>query len=76
MNIETRFNVGDKAFTIDLRTLRIREFEVAMVSTYTTTDGDTDVYLSPRGEYGYGDSVDETQCFHDRDSLIDHITKP
>lgn len=78
MNIETKFNVGDKAFTIDSKTLKIKEFEVSHISTYTSSKG-TGITLFMKDEtmsYGYGEGVDECKCFHDKESLITHITKP
>lgn len=75
MSIETKFKVGDTVFTIDPKTLKIKDFEVAMVSAYATAGG-TSVNLSPREDYGYGNSVDEALCFPDEESLIAHITKP
>ena len=44
MTITTRFNEGDKAFTLNTATLKVKEFEVERVSTYTT-NGKTSVTL-------------------------------
>lgn len=73
MNIETKFKVGDKVFTIDPDTLRIKDFEVEYVSTVTSKDG-TRVTLYPKtgGYAGY----DEGKCFHSRERLIAHVTEP
>lgn len=71
MNIETKFKVGDKAFTIDPKTLRIKEFEVSYICTLTN-DGGTRVTLYPKTTCtGY----DEALCFHSRSQLVAHVTE-
>lgn len=71
MNIETKFKVGDKAFTVDPKTLKIKEFEVDFISALVNADG-TRVTLYPSGTCtGYDDPV----CFHSRDQLMAHITE-
>lgn len=76
MNIETKYKVGDDVFTVDPKTLKVKEVEVAMITT-STTDSGTSVTLYPkRGDYGYGEGINESICFPSKEQLIDHITKP
>ena len=74
MEIKTKFNVGDKVVTIDPESLKIKEFEVSSISTSTSNDGKTAVYLYPKDGTIYN-SVNEDKCFPDHESLIDHVTK-
>lgn len=77
MNIETKFKVGDNVFTVDPKTLKVKEVEVAMITTSTTANGGTSVTLYPKtSEYGYGEGINEDICFPSKEQLIDHITKP
>ena len=45
MDIKTRFNVGDKVFTLDKETFKMREFTVGAVSIWV--DNDTRVSYYP-----------------------------
>lgn len=74
MNIETKFKVGDTVYTIDPETLKIKQFEIESVTSYTNDKGTT-VLVYPKGDCCYK-SVDERKCFSTREALIDHITKP
>lgn len=74
MNIETKFKVGDTVYTINAETLKIRVFEVGIVTTYTNEKGATSVTLYPKDGSSF-DGADESKCFTDRQSLIDHITE-
>lgn len=74
MNIETKFKVGDKVFTIDPETLKIKQFEIESVTSVTNDKGTT-VLVYPKGEGCYK-SIDESKCFSTREALLDHITKP
>ena len=73
MNITTKFEIGDKAFTIDVNTLNVREFEVGTIAAYMNGNGEVRVTLYPKDNVY--DGADEDKCFKDRQSLIDHITE-
>ena len=73
MNITTKFEIGQKAFTIDVNTLKVKEFEVGTIGVYMNGKGEVSVTLySNDGVY---DGTDESKCFTDRESLIAHITE-
>lgn len=73
MNITTKFEIGQKAFTIDENTLKVKEFEVGSIGVYVNGKGEVSVTLYPKD--GVFDCTDESKCFADRQSLIDHITE-
>lgn len=73
MNITTKFEIGQKAFTIDVNTLKVKEFEVGTIGVYVNGKGEVSVTLYPKD--GAYDGTDESKCFTDRQSLIDHITE-
>ena len=70
--ITTKFNVGEKLFTIDAKTMKIKEFEVGSIIARLTNDGTSVSY------YEAGDhlnSHDEGRCFADRHELLTFIEK-
>jgi hypothetical protein len=74
MNIETKFKVGDNVYTVDPETLKIKQFEIESVTSFTNGKGTT-VSVYPKGDGCYK-GVDENKCFSTREALLDHITKP
>lgn len=74
MNITTKFEIGQKAFTIDVNTLKVKEFEVGTIDVYVNGKGEVRVTLYPKDGSSF-DGTDESKCFADRQSLIDHITE-
>lgn len=72
MSIETKFNVGDTAFTIDPQSLRVRKFIVKSITTYSSDKGTT-INLYPE-DGGYAEHYEEYKCFATRDDLMQHIT--
>lgn len=74
MNIETKFKVGDNVFTVDPETLKIKQFDIESVTSFTNGKGTT-VLVYPKGDGCYK-GVDENKCFSTIEALFDHITKP
>jgi len=72
--ITTKFNVGDKVFTIDKETMKIREITVGTVSAIITNGGKTKV--SYYDEKSYTESYDENVCFASKQELLDYIEQP
>lgn len=73
MKIETKFNIGDKAFTIDSKKLKVKEFTVGSFGTYTNRNKETSVTIYD--EEGHFNGVEESKCFHTEAELITFITK-
>ena len=71
--ITTKFNVGDKAFTIDSKTMKIKEFEVSMICMYLSEDGKPDISYKAKGDGILGDSIDEDKCFPTKHELLTYI---
>ena len=72
MTIKTKFNEGDKVFTIDTNTLKVKEFEVGRISTYTC-NGKTYVTLYPKGE-NTSTGYNEEKCFSTQAELVTFVT--
>lgn len=73
MTITTNYNVGDRVFTIDTNTLKVKEFEVGCVST-CTAKGKTSVSLYPKGDTYLTTGYNEDKCFPTEAELITFIT--
>jgi hypothetical protein len=74
MNIQTRFNVGDKVFTLDKETFKMKKFVVGSVSIWA--DDDTKVTYYPKKDdiASYNERYDEKVCFASENELLGHIT--
>ena len=74
MTITTKFNEGDKVFTIDTNTLKIKDFVVKRVLT-STSAGKTSITLYDSDSYptnGYN----ESKCFATEAELMTFIGTP
>ena len=74
MDIKTRFNVGDKVFTLDKETFKMREFTVGSVSIWV--DDDTRVSYYPKKDevVDFNERYDENVCFASENELLGHVT--
>ena len=74
MTIKTRFNEGDTVFTVDTNTLKVKEFEIGRISTWTANEK-TSVTLYPKEEKNYTTTgFSEDKCFPTEAELITFIT--
>ena len=77
MDIKTKFKTGQKLFTIDKTTLKIREFTVGAISVWM--DDKMSVYYYPAKDdekaVSYTDSYTEDVCFASESELLTYITK-
>ena len=73
MTINTKYNEGEKVFTIDTNTLKVKEFEVGRISTYTC-NGKTSVTLYPKGDNYPSSGYSEDKCFNTQAELITFAT--
>lgn len=70
MTIKTKYNVGDKVYTIDKNSMKVLPFKIK--SIVSVSDESTAVRLTPEGsDY---ESYDEKRCFPSEDELIRYIT--
>lgn len=74
MDIKTKFNVGDKVFTIDKETFKMKRFVVGSVSIWA--DDDTMVTYYPKKEeiVDYSERYKENVCFASENELLSYIT--
>ncbi len=73
MNIKTKYNEGDKVYTIDTNCFKVKEFVVGKITTWTA-GGKTSVSLYPK-DASYADpSYDEDKCFTSEKELLNFIT--
>lgn len=67
MNITTKFNVGDKLWTI--KDCKAYEFEVDRISIYAN-NLKTDVYYYPKCDNMLSESHNEDNCYSSKEELI------
>ena len=63
MNIQTKFNVGEKANTIDPKTMKIREFEISSVLVLADGQSQSVTYRAKGDSYladGYPEKFQST----------------
>lgn len=72
MTIKTNFDEGDKVFTIDTNTLKIKDFVVKRVLTITSA-GKTSVTLYDGDSYP-ANGYNESKCFATEAELMTFIT--
>lgn len=71
MNIQTKFNNGDKVFTIDHETMKVKEFEIGTICVCAIGCGAPSVsYYEKVGSESYG----EARCFASESELLAYIT--
>lgn len=73
MNIQVKFGIGDKAFTIDQKTMKVREFEVEYINV-TVYPEETKVTYRAKGDSAYEDLVPEEKCFTSEADLLNFVT--
>ena len=73
MNIQTKFNVGDKVLTIDPSTMKIREVEIERVRVYVEEDAITVSYHA-KGDSFFKDDYPEEKCFSTKNELLTFIS--
>lgn len=73
MTIKTKYNEGDKVFTIDTNTLKVKEFEVGRISTHTSK-GKTSVTLYAKEDTYAANGYNEDKCFPTQAELITFVT--
>ena len=74
MNIQTKFNIGDKVCTIDKKTMKVREFEIGSMSIYVAKNGKPSINYRASDDGYSGDSYEEEFCFANENELLGYIT--
>lgn len=74
MNIQTRFNVGDKVFTLDKETLKMKDFTVGSVSIWADDETKVSYYPEKNGIVNFNEKCNENVCFASENELLSHIT--
>ncbi len=74
MNIQTKFNIGDKVCTIDKKTLKVKTFEIGSLSVYVSKNGKPSVNYRASDDGYTGDSHEEEFCFPNETELLAYIT--
>ncbi len=72
MIIKTKFNEGDKVFTIDTNSLKVKDFTISRISTYTCK-GKTNITVYDGEQYN-ANGYDESKCFPTEAELMTFIT--
>ena len=74
MKIETKFNVGDTVYTIDKKTMKLKEFEISSVTVLAITKDTCQISYGVKTENYNTESYEERVCFASRDDLLDYVT--
>ena len=74
MNIQTKFNIGDKVCTIDKKTLKVKNFEIGSLSVYVAKNGKPSINYRASDDGYSGDSYEEEFCFSNERELLAYIT--
>ena len=72
MTIKTKFNIGDKVFTIDTCSLKIKEFVIDHISTLS--EGNKTIVTLYDGESYLAQGYDESKCFPTEAELMTFIS--
>lgn len=72
MNIQTKFNIGDKVCTIDKNTMKVKVFEIIALSVYVSKNGKPVVNYRANDD-SYTDSHEEKFCFANENELLAYI---
>ena len=73
--ITTKFNVGDKAYTIDKKTMKVTEFEVGSIIVYLRGDDRPSIDYRPKTEDFAPDMYSEDMCFATKEELMEYISQ-
>lgn len=73
MNIQTKFNIGNKVCTIDKKTMKVKEFEIGSVSVFASKDEESNVRYYDNEYYSH-DGYEEKLCFASEKELLSYIT--
>lgn len=73
MTVNTKFNEGDRVFTIDPTDIKVREFIVGKIIAYVC-DGKTSVTLYPQGSSYMATGYNEDKCFPTEAMLLNYVT--
>lgn len=73
--ITTKFNVGDKAYTIDKKTLKVKEFEVGTIVAYLQGDNKPSIDYRTKDDGFLSDLYNEDMCFATKEELMEYISQ-
>ena len=73
MDIKIKFGIGEKVFTLDSETMKIKEFEVGSIGIFASRDKDLSVTYYDN-EYYSRDGYEESFCFATEKELLGFIT--
>ncbi len=73
--ITSKFNVGDKVYTFDKTTFKMKVIVVAQISVYIRKDTQkTSVFADDaNGNIEWQNSYDEELCFASEDELLEYV---
>lgn len=71
MTFESKFNIGDKIYSIDAKMMNAVEFEVGKIHCSATAENGYTVYYSPKDSYS---SFYEPWCFASKEELVAHFS--
>lgn len=73
--ITTKFNIGEKAYTIERKTMKITEFVVSRIWVYVAGEEKPSVSYIPEGSEYSSMTYDEDLCFATKEELMEYISQ-
>lgn len=73
--ITTKYNIGEKVYTIDRKTMKVTEFEVGSIIVYLRGDDRPSIDYRPKAEDFAPDMYSEDMCFATKEELMEYISQ-
>lgn len=74
MEIQTKFNVGDKIYSIDKRDMKIKKFEIGAI--YIACGSEISISYRNKDCSMFEDNYPEENCFYSKEELLRYIDRP
>lgn len=74
MTVVTKYDVGDKVFTVEKKSLKVREFEIGSVFVSSITKDKARVKYLAKDDSIFSEGVPEEHCFSSQQELLTHVT--
>ncbi len=72
MSIQTKYEIGNTVYTIDLTTFKVKSFVIDSIVAHVSSSGEVSNSLFEKGSY---DSHLESRCFATKQELLDYLTE-
>ena len=74
MTVESKYNIGDKLWTMDSN-FKAKEFEVASITIGIDKNKEINVRYYPISDSYISESYEEKYCFNSKNEMIEYLFK-